>query len=254
MKTIYKPKGNAYEYCHWACNLYNGCSNRCEYCYNRHCLAKALLGKDEPTLKNGLENTANAFDVFKREFNKCKEKIMADGGELFFNFVSDPFLEETWELNKMCIQYVLDTSEVTVRTLTKCSMRLLYAAPLILPLNSRIKHRWKIGFTLTGRDDLESNADSNSKRIYAIRVLTKSGYHTWASIEPVIDIDSSSDMIYKAYRDGGCQDFKIGLLSLYQKSYSKEDVAEFVSKINSEFPNCNILWKNSVTSFIGKEE
>lgn len=253
MKLIYQPKGKAYEYCHWACNLYNGCSNRCEYCYNRHNQAKALLGKDEPTLKSGLTNKSEAFDLFKREFSKCKDKIMEDGGELFFNFVSDPFLEDTWELNMMCINYVLDTSDVTVRTLTKCSYRLLYVVPAILPLSSRIKNRWKIGFTLTGMDDLEPNADTNAKRIYAIRTLSKCGYHTWASIEPVIDIDSSREMIYKAYIDGGCMEFKIGLLS-GKKAYSREDVAEFVSTISGEFPDCDILWKDSVTSFIANKE
>lgn len=32
-KAIYQPKGAAREYSAWACNLYNGCSNQCDYCY-----------------------------------------------------------------------------------------------------------------------------------------------------------------------------------------------------------------------------
>lgn len=45
--TIYQPNGAAAEYSKWACNLYNGCTNRCEYCYNRHGLAHNCLGMDE---------------------------------------------------------------------------------------------------------------------------------------------------------------------------------------------------------------
>jgi len=33
----------------------------------------------------------------------------------------------------------------------------------------------KVGFTLTGMDDLEPNADTNSDRIEAIRILSERG-------------------------------------------------------------------------------
>ena len=249
MKTIYQPKGKAHEYCHWACNLYNGCSNKCDYCYNRHCQAKALLGKDEPTLKKGLENTDNAFEIFKREFDRCEDKIMADGGELFFNFVSDPFLDDTMILNKLCICYVLNTSDVVVRTLTKCPKNMIHVINNYVPsilLND--KSRWKIGFTLTGRDDLEPGADTNDERVDAIRKLSSKGYHTWASIEPVIDPILSVGMISKAYQ-AGCRDFKIGLLS-GNKNYMPKEIADMKATIDCTFPDCNILWKDSVTSFI----
>lgn len=32
-RCIYQPKGAAKEYGAWACNLYNGCSHHCDYCY-----------------------------------------------------------------------------------------------------------------------------------------------------------------------------------------------------------------------------
>lgn len=247
MKTIYQPKGKAHEYCHWACNLYNGCSNKCTYCYNRHCQAKALLGKDEPTLKAGLQDTDHALNVFRREFDRCKDKIMADGGELFFNFVSDPFLDTTWELNTMCIAYVLFNSKVTVRTLTKCTDKLitLPSCTEIIPLD---KSRWKIGFTLTGCDDLEPGADPHDDRIKAIKILSAKGFSVWASIEPVIHPAKSITAIANAYT-AGCREFKIGLLS-GKKDYTPDDIRDMKRYTDRNFSNCNILWKDSVLDFI----
>lgn len=247
MKTIYKPKGKAREYCHWACNLYNGCSNKCDYCYNRHSQAKNLLGKDEPTLKAGLANIDKAFHVFVKEFDRYKDKIMEDGGEIFFNFVSDPFLEETWELNIKCILHVLNTSDVVVRTLTKCPARLLNTIAI---MEIKATKQWKIGFTITGFDELEKEADSNEKRIDAIKVLEESGYHTWASIEPIIRPYRSLCIMSDAY-NAGCREFRIGILTGYgHLQYDKYSISKMKSFIDNQYNDCKILWKNSVIEFL----
>ena len=72
------------------------------------------------------------------------------------------------------------------------------------------------GFTLTGHDELEPNASPNAERIKAMMLLTKMHFKTWASIEPVIDFDSSFRMIQQAL-DAGCQHFKIGLMTEHTK-------------------------------------
>ena len=40
MPVIYQPRGKAREYNPLACNLYIGCSHRCNYCYAPHALQK----------------------------------------------------------------------------------------------------------------------------------------------------------------------------------------------------------------------
>lgn len=54
MKLIYKPKGRALEFAPYALNIFNGCSGRCEYCYNRHGVTAATLGTDIPTVKKSI--------------------------------------------------------------------------------------------------------------------------------------------------------------------------------------------------------
>jgi len=245
-KLIYQPKGKAREYSPWACNLYNGCTNRCTYCYNRKGVACKLLGKDDVTLKSGLDNFTNVFLTFQKELCKYKEQIIADSKGLFFNFVSDPFLEETWKSNYHCANYAMGEGVPCVFLSKKVPSQ------MFVKLFEYYKDIVKVGFTLTGHDELEPGADTNGERIDAIRKLTGLGITTWASIEPVIDIKSSSQMIASAYQ-AGCRDFKIGLLS-GKKEYTPEEVKGFKMYIHDIFGGtCSIQWKDSVIDYITNE-
>ena len=64
-KAIYNPSGKAGEYSYWAANFYNGCSARCEYCYNRHGRSSKVVGCDTPTLKKSLINEDRAMEIFQ---------------------------------------------------------------------------------------------------------------------------------------------------------------------------------------------
>lgn len=89
-----------------------------------------------------------------------------ENGPLHFNFVSDPCLPETIELNWKCIEYALSHQDLLA-----------------------------VGFSLTGCDDLEPGASPNDQRIWAMQVLHNAGVKTWASIEPIIDPVKSFEMI-----------------------------------------------------------
>lgn len=248
-KIIYQPKGKAREYSPWAANFYNGCSNRCDYCYNRHCQAKALLGKDEPTLKKSLEDEGNAFKVFCKELDKVKERIIKDGS-LHFNFVSDPCLPETWGLNWDCIQYAMSEG-VQCQLLTKraeVADYLFNADDATLDLLCQ-KHL-KVGFTLTGMDELEPGASTNEQRIEAMKKIHGMGLQTWASIEPVISIKQSYKMICKTWEF--CDEYRIGLLS-GKKNYSPMDVLDFMDHVYGLSKGEKaIIWKDSVNKYIEK--
>jgi len=245
-KLIYQPKGKAREYAPWACNLFNGCSCQCSYCYNRHGRGKALLGKDDPTIKGGM-NRVQARALFNEELAKYKDPIIADGKGLFFNFVSDPFSEKTWRLNFNC---ALDA--------------ILYGIPVVflsksLPSGAfvdmfeRHKEMVKVGFTLTSCDKLEPGAIWNSQRIEVMRCLNKLGVKTWASIEPVISINQSFRMIQEAHLVG-CREFKIGLLS-GKKNYTPDEVEAFMLAVDLTYGgDCEIYWKESVINYIYKKK
>lgn len=256
-KVIYQPKGKAREYSPWACNLYNGCTNRCDYCYNRHCQAKALLGKDDVTLKESLGDRAQAYAIFCKELEKYRFDIISADKGLFFNFVSDPCLPETIELNMDCISYAV-TRGVKCVILTKkadwVSKIDFGLAPSVHKILFENRGKISVGFTLTGCDEQEPGASTNLERINAMRLLQTSGFGTWASIEPVIDVDKSFDMIVKSWNF--CDHYKIGLLS-GKRNYDKEDVVGLIDgvanlNIDEDFPK-PIYWKDSVRDFVGPE-
>lgn len=239
-KLIYQPKGKAREYSPWACNLYNGCSNRCEYCYNRHCPGASLLGADNVTLKSGA-----TLEQFKKELLRYKEQIITDDKGLFFNFVSDPFLEETYELNMQCAEFAFE-NRVPCVFLSKRKVPIQMAD---LFMNNR--DYVKVGFTLTGCDELEPGANTNQERITEINLLGTAGIKTWASIEPVISIQKSIEVIIKAH-NAGCRNFKIGLLS-GKKEYSPLQVFSFKESVDiSVGADSKVYWKDSVIDYINK--
>ena len=250
-KLIYQPLGAAAEYAKWACNLYNGCSNKCEYCYNRHSQGAKLLGKDEPTIKGGMSDE-EAYELFKKEFAKYMDDIVRKDG-LFFSFVSDPCLPETIELNFRCIEWCV-CNLVPVIILTKRVDFLHYDKwnRLIEKIVSRnnLTHLIYFGFTLTGCDELEPNASTNEQRIEAMAYLRELGFLTWASMEPIIDLKKSYEMFKKAIPY--CYEFRFGLNRL-KKDYTKEEIREFISRVEEESKDyyCrHIVWKESVRKFI----
>jgi DNA repair photolyase len=230
-KAIYQPSGKAAEYSKWAVNFYNGCSAKCDYCYNRHGIAAKVLGCDIPTLKKSLVNEDRAFAIFCDELWKNKTEIQECG--LFFNFVSDPCLPETYELNKEAMRHCL-IHDVPIKILTK---QIWWVEEDLLKddLESQIwglynvKRLFAIGFTLTGHDELEPGAAPNQERIRSMKVLHSEGFKTWASIEPIIDLDSSYRMIESIKEDADL--LKIGLQS--GKKYDYKDLIIFVKCVLS---------------------
>lgn len=185
MKAIYKPKGKAGEYAKYACNLYVGCSNNCDYCYCKKGVLAHAMGQDKPQLKKCFIDEVDAFLAFQMECCKLCDTLRKDG--LFFTFTSDPCLPETFNLFAKCIQEAL-TLGIPCTILTKCTKwtstelgrELLYTKSPLL----------NIGFTLTGRDDMEKWADTNASRILAMEKIHSLGIKTWASIEPIIDLEN----------------------------------------------------------------
>lgn len=225
-KAIYNPSGKAGEYSYWACNFYVGCSNGCTYCFLKKGIGKATLGGDKPTLKKCFRSESHALDVFEYEMLLNKEELQKHG--LFFSFTTDPFLEETSYLtvNAMILSFAAD---IPVKVLTK---RADFVDTLIpfLEREFKLDQKWKdmfaFGFTLTGHDELEPNASTNAERIEAMRKLHKAGFKTWASIEPIVDIQSSFSMIFDT--SGYCDLYKVGLMS--GKKYEKEELLWLIER------------------------
>jgi DNA repair photolyase len=103
------------------------------------------------------------------------------------------------------------------------------------------------GFTLTGHNELELNASTNQERIEAIKKLHNAGFKTFASIEPIIDLKSSMDMIKQTI--GYCDEYKIGLLS-GDKTIKKDELQKFFDEVNllATTHNFKVYWKDSINN------
>ena len=239
-KIIYQPSGKAAEYSRWAANLYNGCSNGCCYCYNNHGITSGVVGGETVRLKKSLGDEKTAEQIFLAELAKWRDAIIADGA-LHFNFVSDPCLPQTIELNWKCINYALSQG-VQCQVLTKrADWQGLPAVQGALEFKQLIR----VGFSLTGCDELEPGASPNEERIRAMRELHNAGIATWASIEPIIDPQKSLDMVARTLNY--CDHYKIGILS-GKKSYTPDQIRQFVGMVNALNPR-SVYWKKSLLEF-----
>lgn len=167
------------------------------------------------------------------------------GVGLHFNFVSDPCLPETIDLNWMCIRYA-HSQDVPTQVLTKRSDWL--AHPIVQKALSH-KHLIRVGFSLTGCDELEPGASPNTERIRAMKILHDAGIQTWASIEPIIDPQRSLSMVEQTVNC--CDHYKIGVLS-GKKNYTPDQIRQFVSMVNALNPH-SVYWKKSIINFINKD-
>lgn len=241
---IYRPKGKAGEYAAWACNLYTGCSNACEYCYCR----RGPLGKiwtPEARLKKCFRNEEHAYGVFIQEMETNRDALRREG--LFFTFTTDPFLPETRDLTWNCILTATGYG-IPVSVLTK---RADFIDALFIDKQVS-RESLAFGFTLTGRDDLEPGASTNLERVAAMRRLHGEGFKTFASLEPVIVPELTLDIYGLLVLNHCCDLVKVGLESGRKEPYDRAAVETLYGVIKAG-PILSYM-KHSVTRFLGLPE
>lgn len=97
---------------------------------------------------------------------------------------------------------------------------------------------------------MERGADSNAERIKAMRIIHDGfGISTWASIEPIIDLDLSWKMMMQT--KDFCDFYKIGLMS-GKRNYTPKEVLAFTEDLRMVFPEDRYMLKDSVKSYIAK--
>ena len=302
MKILSRPRGNAEEYGRWSVNPYVGCPHGCSYCYLKKGVWAKELGGNVPRLKKGIVNFGHAHHLAMVEIYEHREQIIKDGG-VFMSFVTDPCAKETRDLFFSLIKEIV-RADIDVTILTKNADFFLFSSLGVKP-NSKeqkkrsellgamisegkreqivdamsfiawlddviydVKERVYFGWTLTGHDELEPNASTNEERIATMKRMSDEGYKTWASIEPVIDFQSSYKMVCQALR-AGCQHFKIGLLTSntrvvrkdfqigkYQfKTYDRDACVTFIHEVMRAIKgDSTVYWKQSFRDFLGEED
>ena len=243
-------------------------------CYLKKGPGAKVLGGDKPTLKAGVVSEEHAYHLAMAEILENREQIIRDGG-LFMTFTSDPCLKDTgglfFAIASQCVHL-----NVPVTMLTKCNDFVDYlmgqeceAAADDFGSGNESEIQIAVGWTLTGHDELESNATSNSKRIEEMKLVSKYKIFgkivPWASIEPVITFDASLRMIEQAL-EAGCRHFKIGLMtertrvcrkgfSLGGHDFAPYDRAEccqfveYVMALTGRY-GATVYWKQSFVDFL----
>ena len=249
-KALYTPKGAAREYAAVGCNFYNGCPHDCLYCYLKRGVLSKTLGKTEVSLKKCFADENDALFVFKHECEKHIDHLRKTG--VFFSFSTDPMLRETHMLTLKAAKFALQCG-IPVKILTKCA-NVPFSANIILnDIEKEKRPLLAIGFTLTGRDDMEPYADSNAERIDSMKRVKELGFRTFASIEPIIDFNSSFRMIEQSAKF--CDLFKIGLRSGVKNDYyNADECAFFIGRVTGlcEKEGFKVYWKKSIHDYVQK--
>lgn len=262
---IYQPQGAAGEYAKWAINLYHGCSNGCTYCYNRRGVLSHVFG-DKPELAAPIvkerdkylnwymkENSLTAHDaipqkvirdatdtaaiiIVAEDIMRIGEDVIREDGGIFFSFTCDPFDPDIDADMLRMIVFVLLDRQIPVTILTKNvdwlendKWKDFLEPDTDCPDN--LLRDLTIGFTITGKDELEPNAPSTEKRIEALRKLhDEYKIKTFVSLEPITSIHIASEVIKKTYEiaDG----IRIGAQSPIKKDrYDPNEFFGFITAV-----------------------
>lgn len=209
--AFYLPKGPAGEYAAqgYALNLFKGCRGSCIYCYREHGIISKSIGGDTPVLLKKFKDEAGALTRVTRDLVNHKNELVAADG-VFATFTSDPGQEATFPLFKQAFDLIIDAG-VPVKMLTKFTSWVNTPEGQELLAKGASTGLLAVGFTLTGHDELETGASPNADRVAAMKSIHSMGIKTFASIEPVIDQQTSLDMVKAAA--GYCDMFLVGLES-----------------------------------------
>ena len=279
---IYQPQGAAGEYAKWAINLYHGCSNGCTYCYNRRGVLSHVFG-DKPELAAPIirqrdkllneylkKNNMTIHDAIKKSvvdheslvathvlISKDLEKIGIDkirqDGGIFFSFTCDPFDIEAdmFILQQVVLHLIFDRIPVTILTKNVHWMQTGLWKSTLRDLtidNKDIARYLTIGFTITGKDELEPGAPSTEKRIEALRKLhDEYKIKAFVSLEPIISIHTASEVIRKTYKI--TDEVRIGVQSPIKKDrYAPNEFVGFVIAVKTlaRGLDCRFMVKDSM--------
>ena len=282
---IYQPQGAAGEYDKWAINLYHGCSNGCTYCYNRigvlshvfgnkpelaapivksrdrqinYFLERKKLTAHDPIPDVVIENCTNVAIrswIYIDTKRIGVSRLIEDGG-VFMSFTCDPLDAEDNVQNytlyavKRLLRYGIPVTLLTKNVVWLKEdnwKKLLKEYPKHICCSSH-HALLTIGFTITGKDELEPNAPSTEKRIEALRKLhDEYKIKTFVSLEPIIDLHSASEVIKKTYKI--TDEIRIGAQSPIKKNrYNVMEFISFVVAVRSLANNldCHFMVKDSM--------
>jgi DNA repair photolyase len=192
--VIYAPKGAAAEYAELAVNLYEGCRNRCRYCY-----VPGTLHMDRHTFHSRYGPRKDILARLERDLDDMREA--GDKRRVMMCFTCDPYPLAGWRpgddsITTRAALRLFVRSDVRFAVLTKSGM----AGCVDFELYRTGSGGDHYGATLTCMDAALSEvwepcAALPSLRIGGLQAAADRGIRTWVSFEPVLD----PEQVYRLY-------------------------------------------------------
>jgi DNA repair photolyase len=182
---IYIPKGRAREYSHLALSTYFGCDHLCTYCYI-WCKYKQRI-KARPRK----QDVMRLLPKQAAKLSGCRQRVL-------LSFACDPYqrLERQYHLTREALK-TLHRFKVPFQVLTKAGPTATEDFSLYGPADA-------FAVTLTLLDDrwrtYEPNAASPAERIQALIGAKSYGIETWVSLEPVLDLQQTLQIIRETHQ------------------------------------------------------
>jgi len=191
-KIIKVPEFPAREYSPLSLNYYTSCDHGCVYCYNNRWKEKNSSPVKQP-------KPAARKDVLKliREDAQRMKFLGINDKQVMLSFWGDPYCCEEKNLNLTTeVLEILLQNKIPTAILTKGGTGCLKDLELFKKFGKGIK----VGATLTFTGDkhskyFEPDAALPQDRFDALEKLHKAGVKTWISMEPVIDVNQSLEII-----------------------------------------------------------
>lgn len=192
--------GPAGEYSDISVNLYDGCTHRCDYCYNKvgpH-RWKGTYGDPFRRIKK------SSLPAIERDLRTLE--AAGETGPVHFSFIGDSYDLGRDDDDLRAVLELFHKSGVSFQILTKGGMKAARDFDLYRPGD-------KFGCTLTFFDPVKSKewepgAALPEDRLRALEEAHKSGIETWASCEPVIDPAETLELIRRSHKF--VDHFKVG--------------------------------------------
>ncbi len=182
-QAIYEPKGRAAEYAELACNIYDGCTHGCLYCY----VPRVLRRRRCEFVRWHAQPRTGILEALERDAKRMAER--GDKRRVLFSFTSDPYqwAAQTHGTTRRALQ-ILGEYGIPASVLTKAGPRATSDCALMREYGT-----W-FGSTLTftprrwhDSDVWEPHAYRPSGRQWAIKEAKRYGLFAWVSLEPVLD-------------------------------------------------------------------
>jgi DNA repair photolyase len=218
MKIIYAPKGAASEYAELACNIYNGCTHGCLYCYAKR-YAQADYYRAAAPKKDAIA-----------KLKKDVEQLDGIAPEILLSFQGDVYQPAEMELRltRQALEILRDHG-LPFTVLTKGGTRATRDFDIMEGYSKSSFGTTLIFLDQADADHYEPAAAPIVDRIAAIAQAKKRGIRTWVSLEPVIDPEQALELVKTLHL---IVDFwKVGKINHDRRLESRTDWVKFREQV-----------------------